>query len=122
MIEGSCHCGAVKVEVPKPPQEVEVKECNCSICRRTGAVLAYYAPRDVRVSGDTDIYMWGDRMIEFHRCKVCGIFTHWTAVDKSYDRMGVNVRLMPPELLADLRIPKFDGAETWEVIGERHGI
>jgi len=82
MVEATCHCGAVRLEAPKPPQEVEVKECNCSICRRTGAVLAYYSPKDVRVSGATDTYMWGDRDIEFHRCKVCGNFTHWTPVDK----------------------------------------
>ena len=122
MVEATCHCGAVRVEVPKPPQEVEVKECNCSICRRTGAVLAYYSPRDVRVSGATDIYVCGDREIEFHRCKICGNFTHWAPVHKSLDRMGVNVRLMPPELLTDLRILKFDGADTWKVVGERRGI
>jgi hypothetical protein len=122
MVEASCHCGAVRVQVARSPREVEVKECNCSICRRTGAVLAYYSPKEVRVSGATDIYMWGDREIEFHRCKVCGNFTHWAPVDKSYDRMGVNARLMPPELLIDLRILKFDGADTWTVTGERRGI
>jgi hypothetical protein len=36
--------------------------------------------------------------------------------------MGVNIRMMPPELTADLRIPKFDGADSWTVIGERRGI
>jgi len=36
--------------------------------------------------------------------------------------MGVNVRLMPPELLAGVRILEFDGADTWTVIGERRGI
>ncbi len=122
MIAATCHCGAVTVEVPKPPGAVEVKECNCSICRRTGAVLAYYSPREVRVSGATDTYMWGDRMIEFHRCKVCGNFTHWSPVDRSRDRMGVNIRLMPPELTADIRILKFDGANTWTVTGERRGL
>jgi hypothetical protein len=122
MIEATCHCGAVKVEVPKPPQDVDVKECNCSICRRTGAVMAYYSPREVRVSGATDVYIWGDRDIEFHRCKVCGNFSHWSPVDKSLDRMGVNVRLMPRELHADLRIQKFDGADTWKVVGERRGL
>jgi hypothetical protein len=122
MIEAVCHCGAVRIEVPRAPDEV--KECNCSICRRTGALLAYYSPKDVRVippSGATDLYMWGDREIEFHRCKVCGNFTHWSPVDKSLDRMGVNARLMPPELLADIRILKFDGANTWTVVGERRG-
>ena len=48
--------------IPRAPDEV--KECNCSICRRTGALLAYYSPKDVRVippSGATDIYRkYGD--------------------------------------------------------------
>ena len=123
MVEASCHCGAVRVQVPHAPEEV--KECNCSICRRTGALMAYYSPKDVRIipeSGATDIYMWGDREIEFHRCKVCGNFTHWSPVDKSLDRMGVNARLLPPELLADIRVLKFDGANSWTVIGERRGV
>lgn len=120
MIAAVCHCGAVRVQVPRLPDEV--KECNCSICRRTGAVLAYYSPKEVRVSGDTEFYMWGDREIEFHRCKICGNFTHWSPVDKAYDRMGVNARLMPPDLLTDIRVVEFDGADTWTVIGERRGI
>ncbi|HEX3651411.1 MAG TPA: hypothetical protein VHU18_01155 [Rhizomicrobium sp.] len=123
MVEASCHCGAVRVQVPRAP--AELKECNCSICRRNGAVMAYYSPKEVHVvpeSGATDIYMWGDREIEFHRCKVCGNFTHWSPVDKNLDRMGVNARLMPPELLTDIRILKFDGAGTWTVTGERRGL
>jgi len=119
MVEGTCHCGAVTFEVPSAPEEV--KECNCSICRRTGALLAYYSPKDVRVSGATDIYMWGDREIEFHRCKVCGNFTHWWPVGPAVDRMGVNARLMSPELLDGIRILEFDGADTWTVTGERRG-
>ena len=119
MIEAVCHCGAVHVQVPHAPEEV--KECNCSICRRTGALMAYYAPKDVRAMGATDVYMWGDREIEFHRCKVCGNFTHWSPVDKPYDRMGVNTRLMAPELLRDIRVLEFDGADTWTVTGERRG-
>jgi hypothetical protein len=122
MITATCHCSAVRIEAPHAPDEV--KECNCSICRRTGALMAYYSPKDVRVnpeSGATDIYMWGDREIEFHRCKVCGNFTHWSPIDKAIDRMGVNARLMPPELLVDIRVLKFDGADTWTVTGERRG-
>ena len=32
---GGCHCGAVRFEV-LAPEEIEAKECNCSICRMTG--------------------------------------------------------------------------------------
>lgn len=32
---GNCHCGAVKIAIKsKPLPEVEVKEDDCSICRR----------------------------------------------------------------------------------------
>lgn len=113
MIEASCHCGKVRLEIAEPPQTVT--DCNCSICRRYGVLWAYYSPKAVRVlppSGATDIYMWGDRAIEFHRCKVCGCVTHWAAVDKTRDRMGVNARLMAPEVLAAARVRKLDGANT----------
>ena len=33
--EGGCHCGAVRFRIALPAQ-VEVRSCNCSICRMTG--------------------------------------------------------------------------------------
>jgi hypothetical protein len=110
MTEASCHCGAVRFETNCAPEEVT--DCNCTICRRYGALWAYYSPEDVQVTKDaTDIYLWGRRMLEFHRCKRCGCVTHWEAVDKTYNRMGVNARLMTPEVLAQARVSRFDGAK-----------
>jgi hypothetical protein len=108
MIEASCHCGAVRFAVESAPDEVN--DCNCSICRRYGTLWAYYHPQQVRFgteNGPTDIYVWGDRTLEFHRCRTCGCITHWSAVDRAHERMGVNARLMPPEVLA--AIPMFHG-------------
>ncbi|MBU6445657.1 MAG: GFA family protein [Alphaproteobacteria bacterium] len=110
MIEASCHCGAVKIEVAHAPDTVT--DCNCSICRRYGVLWGYYSPKDVRATGETDIYMWGNRSIEFHRCKTCGCVTHEAPVDKTRDRMGVNARLLPPEILAPARVRHLDGAVT----------
>lgn len=104
MIEAACHCGGVRIGVRHAPEAVN--ECTCSICRRYGTLWAYYSPQLVEVSpptGATDIYTWGERRLEFHRCKHCGCITHWAPVDKSHDRMGVNARLMPPEALAAAR-------------------
>ncbi len=81
-------------------------------------LCAYYEPAQVRVSGDTDFYMWGDKSIRFHRCKVCGNATHWSAVDETLPRMGVNARLMAPEILAAARVRKFDGADSWTFLEE----
>jgi len=111
MIEASCHCGAIQFEVETGPDEVT--DCNCSICRRYGTRWAYYQRPQVRFAaqnGPTDIYMWGDKDLEFHRCRVCGCVTHWSSVDPSYVRMGVNARLMAPEVLSATPVRHFDGA------------
>jgi hypothetical protein len=119
MIEASCHYGAVRLKIAAAPETVT--DCNCSICRKLGVLWAYYSPKQVQItptSGATAIYMWDDRELEFHRCLVCGCTTHWAAVDPSRDRMGVNARLMAPEILAAARVRKLDGATTWKYLDE----
>ena len=112
MVTASCHCGLVRIELDTAP--AEVTDCNCSICRRYGVLWAYYSPRQVRVAAGrpTDTYMWDDCSIAFHRCVDCGCVTHWSAVDPARDRMGVNARLMDPEIRSAARLRHLDGALT----------
>lgn len=112
MIEASCHCGAVKIEIPTAP--TELTSCNCSICRRLGSLWTYHPPAQVRVTGKTDTYRWGDKTLDLHRCTICGCPTHWTPLDPTYNRMGVNARLLDPSVIAPLRIKRIDGADTWK--------
>jgi hypothetical protein len=118
MIHASCHCGAVELEIDFAP--AEITDCNCSICRRYGVLWAYYSPTQVRVvrPAPTDTYMWDDKSIEFHRCHDCGCVTHWSAVDISTDRMGVNARLMEPEIVKQARVRLLDGAVTEKYLDE----
>ena len=113
-----CHCGRVNLEIQDPPEEVT--DCNCSLCRRDGTLWAYYAPDKVRVlppDAPTDVYVWGARTIETHRCRECGCVSHWVATDPGErDRMGVNARLMDPEVLAGARVRHLDGADTDEYV------
>jgi hypothetical protein len=110
-VEASCHCGAVRLKVDSAP--LEVTKCNCSICRRYGVLWAYYPPDQVRMTGsDTDVYVWGDKSIEFHRCGNCGCVTHWAPIDAAMDRMGVNARLMAPGVVAGARVRQLDRADT----------
>ena len=90
---GSCHCGAVTIEAPSAPEWVN--SCNCSFCRKSGWLVAYY-PDDggVRVTGETASYIWGDRMISLHHCPTCGCGTHWQSTGESYGRIGINARLL----------------------------
>ena len=115
MIESSCVCGAVRLAISRAPDEVT--DCNCTLCRRYGALWAYYSPKDVTVpSGLTDTFSRGPKLSHFHRCKICGCVTHWSPLDKTYDRMGVNARLMEPEVLARARVLRFDGLDTWKLL------
>ena len=113
MIQASCHCGVVVLDITEASSEVT--DCNCSICRRYGVLWAYYSPKQVQLLPPdpvTDIYMWDDRSIAFHRCRNCGCVTHWSAVDKTVDRMGVNTRLMALDVVARARVRRFDGASA----------
>ncbi len=68
------------------------------------------------VGAVTDTYVWDDRSIVFHRCRSCGCVTHWAAVDPGRDRMGVNARLLDPQVLAQARVRHLDGAGTEQYI------
>jgi hypothetical protein len=112
LIEASCHCGAVRFTVEAAPDELN--DCQCSICRRLGALWAYYVPSQVRFaadSGPTDTYIWNERILAFHRCRTCGCVTHWSPyIDPAYPRMGVNGRLFPPQTVAAIRVYQSGGA------------
>ena len=92
-MKGSCHCGAVRIEVPHAPEWLG--RCNCSFCRKIGSLMAYY-PDDgrVKIEGETVAYIWGDRMISLHHCPTCGCFTDWRSTGESYGKVGINARLL----------------------------
>jgi hypothetical protein len=119
MLAGTCHCGAVRVEVPRRPRTLT--NCNCSICRRYGVLWAYYRARDVRVlaqSGATEAYAWGRKQLRFVRCACCGCVVNWEhAQSRPNDYVGVNARNLEPTALEGVRIRRLDGAKTWKVVG-----
>jgi hypothetical protein len=116
MLEASCHCAGVRISIELAP--TEVTSCNCSICRRLGTLWAYYSPAQVRVTGTTATYRWGDRSLDFHHCPTCGCATHWTPVDPARARMGVNARLLDPAILTAARTRHLDGADTWKYLDD----
>ncbi len=118
MLAATCHCGDVKIEVPSRPDTVTL--CNCSICRRLGALWAYYKVGTVRVTGhpeNTNSYIWGDKTLRTVRCRRCGCVTHWEPLSLAAGgRMAVNVRNFDPEEFDELRIRRFDGARSWKYV------
>jgi hypothetical protein len=118
MIKAACHCGAAVLSAPRAPEEVT--ECNCSVCRKLAARWAYYTPTEVTLPAPatTQVYVWGDRMLAFHRCKACGVTTHWQSLNGSRDRMAINARLVDDLDWDRIRVRQFDGANTWAYVDE----
>ncbi len=111
-VEASCHCGAVTLRLPHPP--MRVRHCNCSLCRRYGTLWAYYTLDSIDVSGSesTETYAWGDKNVDFYRCRTCGCVTHWLPRNTNRDTVGVNARLLEPALLEAADVEYRDAAGT----------
>jgi hypothetical protein len=115
MIKAACHCTAVRFEISESP--AWVLDCNCTLCRRYGAMWSYYhGPDQVKLTSRptrevTDIYVWQDRGIEFHRCKTCGCVTHIAAADIG-QVFGVNARMMPALDPASVTVIQMDNSHT----------
>jgi hypothetical protein len=107
-VEGSCHCGNVRIELPSLP--AWVADCNCSLCRRTAWRTAYYPPADVHISGETVAYVWGDHMIGIHHCPVCGCGTHWQTLGEDFGKVGINARLLDDFNESTVEVRKFNNA------------
>lgn len=76
---GTCHCGAVKFEVDLENGLEGIRRCNCSLCRRKGAVMATVPiDRLVVLQGEDilSLYQWNTKTAEHYFCSVCGIYTH----------------------------------------------
>jgi hypothetical protein len=120
MHDGSCHCGAVRLTLPSTP--TVATKCNCSLCRRSGGPWVYFEFGTVKITGhpeSTSEYIWGDRTLRNIRCKTCGCVTHWEPMQPQPGaRHGVNLGNFEPELIASVRVRRFDGADTWQFLDE----
>ena len=97
------------------PEEIEAKECNCSICRMTGYLhLIVDADRFRLTKGEDKIttYTFNTGTAKHHFCSVCGIKSFY--VPRSHpDGFSVNVRCLDDGQVTVTRITLFDG-EHWE--------
>jgi hypothetical protein len=118
MIEGSCHCGAVRWTFEGVPDAATA--CNCTVCRRYGVLWAYdYEGEGIHVSGPTQAYSRGDS-IGFHFCPACGCVAYWRALAPGSDdrrRIAVNLRLAEPDAVGDIPMEHFDGLDTFDDLG-----
>ncbi len=119
MLEGSCHCGAAGWTLTGDPGSVTA--CNCTLCRRYGALWAYdYENERIRLRGTSRAYARADEAdpaLEIRFCPTCGCVLCWGGLKADGDgrrRMAVNLRLAAPEAVAHLPIDHFDGLDRYE--------
>jgi hypothetical protein len=110
-IRGSCHCGRIAYRLDAEP--TEAIECNCSICRRRGSVLAAVAPEAFHLETSRDdiaVYTFNKHVIRHQFCKTCGCapFAEGTGPDGE-TMVAINLRCADVDL-SRIRITQFDGA------------
>ena len=97
------------------PDEIEVKECNCSVCRMTGFIhLIVGADRFRLLSGEDKLttYRFNTGTAKHHFCSLCGIKSFYVPRSKP-DGFSVNVRCLDPAQVRIVRTTLFDG-QHWE--------
>jgi hypothetical protein len=111
--QGSCHCGAVRFEV-EAAEDLEVEDCNCSICSMTGYLhLIVPASKFRLLAGRESIttYRFNSRTARHTFCKICGIKPFYIPRSNP-DGVDVNVRALKDQPRSLLVVP-FDGRH-WE--------
>lgn len=110
---GSCHCGRVTFELQGEVRNVI--ECNCSICRRKGALWHGTSGAGVRIlTGESELtlYQFNTMTAKHYFCKHCGIHP-LTRPRLDPSIWVVNVRCLDDIDLTSLAVHPFDG-EHWD--------
>lgn len=108
---GGCHCGKVRYDV-----KIDLAEaiaCNCSICQKTGTLLAF-APisQFTLLSGDDALtdYQFNKKVIHHLFCNTCGVRSFARGMGPDGTEMAaVNVRCLDDVDLAEVKSMPFDG-------------
>jgi hypothetical protein len=108
----TCHCGTVVLELDLPDGIVNPRRCDCSMCRRKGAIVASIPLAGFRVVSGTEAlscYQFNTFTAKHYFCSRCGIYTHHQRRSRP-DEYGYNVGCLEgvnPYDLGD--VPTLDG-------------
>ena len=113
-LEGGCHCGAVRFAIlVKPP--LEVLDCNCSICSKTGFLHLIVPHTDfelLRGSESLTSYRFATGAAEHLFCRTCGI-TSFYQPRSHPEAWSVHFRCLDPDQGLAPEVIQFDG-RNWE--------
>lgn len=108
---GGCHCGAVRFEVKADLSQTIT--CNCSMCSKTGAILAFSPAENFKLNSGADQlsdYTFNKHVIHHLFCTNCGIrsFGRGTMPDGTA-MVGINVRCLDGVDVTTLTPFAYDG-------------
>jgi len=75
----TCHCGCVEIQLSLPNGLENLRRCDCSLCRRRGAIVASVPLSGIKiVKGEECLvnYQFNTKTAKHYFCKACGIYTH----------------------------------------------
>ena len=107
--EGSCHCGKVRFEVDLNLDHV--RSCDCSICRRRGALVHRLEEEDFRLLTpleDLTLYQWIKTAKDYF-CPTCGILP-FRRPRLAPHLWSVNVRCLEGVDLAAIPVEHLQGS------------
>ncbi len=112
--EGGCHCGAVRFRLSLPGR-IQVRRCNCSICRMTGYLHLTVAREDFTLLRGADAlseYRFNTGVARHLFCKTCGIKSFY--VPRSHpEALSVHLGCVDLPDHIEVQLGTFDGA-NWE--------
>ena len=114
---GSCHCGAVSIEIDAPA-EIDVHECNCSMCERTGFLHLIASKQSfclVQGRENLTTYTFNTGVAQHYFCKVCGCKPYYIPRSNP-DGFSINLRCLDKAGFSKINIIPFDG-QNWESQG-----
>lgn len=77
--QASCHCGGVEFKLYLPNGLEKLRRCDCSICRRRGAIVASVKLDGIQILKGKKLlklYQFGTKTARHFFCSNCGIYTH----------------------------------------------
>jgi hypothetical protein len=110
--KATCHCGEIEIELNLPDGLVDVRRCDCSLCRRRGAIVASVPLSGIRIlKGESSIklYQFNTKTAKHYFCGNCGVYTHHQRRSNP-NQYGFNVAcLVGINPLKIQGVPTYDG-------------
>tara|TARA_R110002012_G_scaffold93605_1_gene227129 strand:- start:158 stop:577 length:420 start_codon:yes stop_codon:yes gene_type:complete len=75
----TCHCGSVVLELTLPNGIENPRRCDCSLCRRKGAIVGSVDLSGIRILEGAEsltLYQFNTNTAKHYFCSNCGIYTH----------------------------------------------